>query len=91
MKHRLANTEAAGYTEAVESVTNKLRRAIERSGQTRADISRATGIPQSTLSRFVVQGKALRGENIDIVCAHLGLTLAPISAKGAKPASRKGR
>jgi hypothetical protein len=68
------------------TVTDELRRAVERCGQTRYTIAKATGIPASVLSRFVVRGRGLRSENIDKLCAHLGLVLV------AKPAgARKSR
>lgn len=68
------------------TVTDTLRRAVERCGQTRYAISKATGVPQAVLSRFVASGRGLRSENIDRLCAHLGLTL---TAKPGK--TRKGR
>lgn len=84
----LARTEVPRYTDRMASVTATLRKAVERCGQTRYAVSKATGIPESTLSRFVVGGKPLRGENIDRLCAHLGLTLTAKTAgkplKGAK-------
>jgi len=49
-------------------------------------VSKATGIPESTLSRFVVGGKPLRGENIDKLSDYLRLEL---TAKAGK--ARKGR
>lgn len=68
------------------TVTDQLRRAVERSGQTRYAISKATGVPASVLSRFVASGRGLRSENIDRLCAYLGLVL---TAKAGK--TRKGR
>lgn len=68
------------------TITDVLRRAVESSGQTRYAIARATGIPESTLSRFVAEGKGLRSENIDKLCAHLGLILTTRPGK-----ARKGR
>jgi hypothetical protein len=68
------------------TVTEQLRQAVERSGQTRYAISKATGIPASVLSRFVADGRGLRSESIDRLCAYLGLVLT------AKPGgARKGR
>lgn len=68
------------------TVTDQLRKAVERCGETRYAISKATGIPASVLSRFVASGRGLRSENLDKLCAHLGLVLA------AKPGkARKGR
>lgn len=57
------------------TVTEKLRQAVERCGQTRYAISKETGIPASVLSRFVASGAGLRSENIDKLCTYLGLTL----------------
>lgn len=68
------------------TVTDTLRRAVERCGQTRYAISKATGVPASVLSRFVASGRGLRSENLDRLCAHLGLVL---TAKAGK--TRKGR
>jgi plasmid maintenance system antidote protein VapI len=59
------------------SVTETLREALEHCGQTRYAVSKATGIPQSTLSRFVAEGRALRGDNIDTLAEYLGLELVP--------------
>ncbi|MBX3385381.1 MAG: helix-turn-helix transcriptional regulator [Phycisphaeraceae bacterium] len=69
------------------TVTDTLRAALEGCGQTRYAVSKATGIPESTLSRFVAGGKPLRGENIDKLSEYLGLELRP---KAGKP-RRKGR
>ena len=70
----------------MESVTDQLRRAVEGCGQTRYAISKATGVPASVLSRFVASGRGLRSENIDRLCAYLGLVL---TAKAGK--ARKGK
>ena len=59
------------------SVTQSLRSALEHCGQTRYAVSKATGIPESTLSRFVAGGKPHRGENIDKLSNYLGLVLTP--------------
>jgi DNA-binding Xre family transcriptional regulator len=79
----LAQTEVAGYSPAMATVTNTLRYALERCGESRYAVSRATGIPESTLSRFAA-GKPLRGENIDKLCAHLGLVLMKKPGKARK-------
>ncbi len=68
------------------TVTATLRAALEGCGQSRYAVSKATGIPQATLSRFVAGGKPLRGENIDKLSHYLGLVL---TAKAGK--ARKGR
>lgn len=68
----------------METVTDQLRRAVEECGQTRYAISKATGIPASVLSRFVADGRGLRSENIDKLCAYLGLVLTVKSGKNRK-------
>lgn len=65
------------------TVTAVLREALETCGQTRYAVSKATGIPESTLSRFV-HGKPLRGENIDRLCAYLSMELRKAGGKPAK-------
>jgi plasmid maintenance system antidote protein VapI len=60
------------------TVTETLRHALENCGESRYAVSKATGIPNSTLWRFVTEGRALRGENIDILSAYLGLELRPV-------------
>lgn len=59
------------------TVSENLRDALERSGQTRYAVSKATGIPQSVLSRFY-HGHPLRGDNTDTLAAYLGLELRPV-------------
>lgn len=62
-----------------------LRKAIDASGQTRYQIAKATGVNQSTLSRFM-GGAALSSDNADRLCTHLGLELAP---RKRKPTQKK--
>jgi hypothetical protein len=80
----LAQSEVYGYSVEMPSVTATLRTALERCGQTRYAVSKETGIPESTLSRFVASGKPLRGENIDKLAAYLGLTLTTKAGKARK-------
>lgn len=47
-------------------------------------VAKETGVPTSVLSRFIVEGRGLRSENIDRLCAYFGLRL---TGKG-KPAKR---
>lgn len=55
-------------------VSEQLRRAVKASGETRYAIAQATGVNQSTLSRFM-QGGGLSSENLDLIAEHLGLEL----------------
>ena len=66
---------------AQPTIMEQLREAVNNCGQRRADISRETGMPESTLSRFVMEHLPLRGENVDKLCRYLGLKLAPTAGK----------
>ncbi len=72
------------------TVTDTLRRAVERCGTTRYAISKATGIPASVLSRFVASGRGLRSENLDKLCAFLGLVLTTKAGKTRKGSTDAG-
>ncbi|MEQ8770046.1 MAG: helix-turn-helix transcriptional regulator [Phycisphaerales bacterium] len=52
--------------------TDKIRLAVEQSGETRYAISKATGIAESVLSRFM-SGRSISGPNLDVLARHLGL------------------
>ena len=57
-------------------ISEQLREAIRRSGETRYRISLETGISESILSRFVNRGAGLSLANIDILCECIGARLA---------------
>jgi hypothetical protein len=80
MQNELAQIEVVQYT-ADMPIMATLRTALAKCGETRYAVSAATGIPESTLSRFI-HGKPLRGENVDRLCEYLGLRL--IRVKGAE-------
>jgi hypothetical protein len=86
---RLALDEVTGYTSPMATVTEQLRKAVETSGQSRYAISKATGVPESVLSRFVAGGGGLRSESIDVLCAYFGLRLCGGKKTGSK--AGKGR
>lgn len=78
----VAKLERMGRMVVVATVTEQLRRAVVECGQTRYQISKATGVSASVLSRFVASGQGLRGENLDKLCTYLGLVL---TTKAGKP------
>jgi hypothetical protein len=84
MSEVLATYEVVGYSLAMPTVTDTLRTALERCGESRYAVSKATGIPQSGLSRFAA-GHTMRGDSIDVLAEYLGLALT------AKPAARRQR
>ena len=82
----IALPELSCIIQPMATVSEQLRKAVEKSGQTRYAIAKATGIPASVLSRFVASGAGLRSQNLDRLCAHLGLVLVPKTTT-----NRKGR
>ena len=67
---------------AKQSVTETLRTALKTSTESRYQISKATGIDQASLSRFVNGKRAgFSMENVDSLCDHLGLILTPVPKK----------
>lgn len=65
------------------TVSETLRLELARCGQTRYAVSKATGIPESVLSRFT-HGQPLRGANLDKLAEYLGLELKAKTAKTTK-------
>ena len=70
-----------------EPFSEQLRRSVRECGMTRYAISKQTGIPESTLSRFVVGGAGLSLDNVDLLVEALELQLV---AKGEKNRGKKG-
>jgi len=69
------------------TVTTHLRNAMNKCGETRYGISKATGISEAVLSRFASGETVLSGENIDKLASHLGLELV---RKSGRRSARKG-
>lgn len=69
-------------------ISDQLRAAILNAEESRYRISKATGISESILSRFVRGDANLSMAYMDIVCDHLGLRLVaapqPKKRKAAK-------
>jgi len=65
-------------------LSEQLRAAILNCGQTRYRISKATGITEATLSKYVNGHHHLAQPTIDVLGEYLGLKL--VSNKGAEPA-----
>jgi len=69
------------------SITEQLRRAIERSGKSRYRISQESGIAEAVLSRFIHGERDLKLDTADRLCAALGLQVV-LKAK-RKPGRKK--
>ncbi len=72
--------------QGMKSVSDQLREAIEAGPMSRRQISKATGLDESVLSRFVHGKSGLAVPSIDKVCKLLRLELRPIK----KPRVKKG-
>ncbi len=74
------------------SITDVLKNAIKDSEETRYRISKATGVDQRTLGRFINNEVSPTGTKLDALATHFGLVLVPESAvKKPKPSSSKKR
>lgn len=68
------------------TVSEQLRKAVEQAPVSRYAISKATGVDQAVLSKFVRgERKGLSMETVDALCDYLGLTLVP-----KKPKKKEG-
>ena len=59
------------------TMSDRLRTTIEECGATRYQIAKATGITESSLSRFVVSGRGLSIEALDKLFQYLDLDITP--------------
>ena len=57
------------------TISDQLRQAIQRSGETRYRLSVESGIDQATLSRFTKLGTGLSLANVDKLCECIGVEL----------------
>jgi len=73
-------------------LTDQIRQAVVNSDLTRYAISKATGIPQSTLSRFVHGERGLSMESLDDIAALLHLRIAVVdSADRPNPPTKRSK
>ena len=68
--------------------TDQLRRIVETSGMSRYQLSKETGIDESTLSRFVHGERCLSERNLDTLGKYLRLRIV---ADKPKSKAKKGR
>ncbi len=59
-----------------ESLTNQLRRFLVESGRSLGEVSRATGLDTSALSRFVRGERGVSMQGLDALGDYLGLRVA---------------
>lgn len=70
------------------AIREELAAAIRNCGKSAYLLSQETGIPQSTISRFL-QGADMRISQAEKLAAYFGLTLKPDAQSVAKPAKSK--
>ena len=61
----------------MQTLSDQLRLAILKSSVSRYQIAKATGVSQSTLSKFVLRQRGISVEAMDAVAAYLNLQLVP--------------
>jgi ribosome-binding protein aMBF1 (putative translation factor) len=85
-KHQVAATisSMAKKQHDAEPITTAVRKAIERSGLTRYQISQATGIDQGSLSRFVRGQRGLNTTSLDKLALLLGFRIVERSKPKGK-------
>jgi len=71
--------------------TEQLRAALLNADETRYALSKATGITEGNLSRFVHGRAGLSMESIDLICDYLGLALMKTEKARTTRAKRKSR
>lgn len=72
-------------------LTDQLRRAIAECGKSRYQISKETGIGESTLSRFMHDKGGLSMEGLDALGKCLGLRIVAVGVSKRKGRMKKGR
>ncbi len=71
------------------SFSDQFREAVLNAGETRYSISKATGISESILSRFVHGKAGLSMDYMDRLAAHLGLKLIAKTKKTRKRSQKE--
>lgn len=63
-------------TKKPEPLTDQVRHLLNASKESRYKISKATGIDQASLSRFLRGERSLSGENLGTLAQYLGMTFS---------------
>ena len=74
----------------MKTLSQQIRRAILASDATRYEIEKATGVSQSTLSKFVLGQRGISVEAMDAVGLFLGLRLVQPGKRRSIRSSKKG-
>ncbi len=74
----------------MKTLSQQIREAILGSGLTRYEIAKATGVSQSTLSKFVLGQRGISIEAMDSVGLFLGLGIDQPSKRRSIRSSKRG-
>jgi transcriptional regulator with XRE-family HTH domain len=74
----------------MKTLSQQIREAILGSGLTRYEIAKATGVSQSTLSKFVLGQRGISIEAMDSVGLFLGLGIAQPNKRRSIRSSKRG-
>lgn len=74
----------------MKTLSQQIRQAILASDATRYEIAKATGVSQSTLSKFVLGQRGISIEAMDSVGLFLGLSIVQPSKRRSMRSSKKG-
>jgi len=74
----------------MKKLSEQFRQAILLSGVSRYEIAKATGVSQSTLSKFVLAQRGISIEVMDAIGAFLGLKIVSVSEKQS-PLTKRGK
>jgi hypothetical protein len=69
------------------TVSERIRQAIESAAGPRSDISKACGVDQASICRFMAGERGLSQQAIDALATHFILELRP----AGEPTARKGK
>jgi hypothetical protein len=70
----------------VKKLSEQLREAIVKASVSRYEISKATGVSEATLSKFVLRQRGLSFDAMDRVGLYLGLS---ITSRPRRPAKKE--
>lgn len=59
----------------MDKLSEQLREFIRQSGMSHQELSRETGVPQPTITRFMNSTTSMLMDNVDKLAAYFGLTL----------------
>lgn len=75
-------------TEYGRAIAKNIRKYLYKKDSTAAEMSRALGIPKSTISQWMNASRIPRGEAVEMLCDYLGITPAQLVAESEEGTTR---